>query len=95
MLLTSFTDSCRLDIVLMFVSFEMVLRRLSRFSLPVELPLLALNEEQIDALPNELYAIELNRFVGSESTTLLLFNDDGCSRSILQQKLKTKQKKEF
>lgn len=83
MLLTSFNDSCRLAIVLELGSLEMVLSRLSRFSLPVELPLLALNDEQIDALPNELYAIVLNRFDGSVSVTLLLFEVDGCSVSSL------------
>lgn len=83
MLLTSFNDSCRLAIVLVLGSFEIVLRRLSRFSLPVELPLFALNDEQIDALPNELYAIVLNKLAGSESVTLLLFEVDGCSLSIL------------
>lgn len=85
MLLTSFNDSCIVAIVLPG-SFEIVLSRLSRFSLPVvvvELPLLALNDEQIDALPNELYAIVLNKF-DSESMTLLLFDVDGCSLSILQ-----------
>lgn len=84
MLLTSFSDSCRLAIVLVLGSLEMVLRRLSRFSLPVELPLFALNDEQIDALPNELYAIVLNRFDGSVSATLLLFEVDGCSVSSLR-----------
>lgn len=89
MLLTSFNDSCIFAIVLPG-SFEMVLRRLSRFSFPVvvvvELPLLALNDEQIDALPNELYAIVLNRFDGSGSMTLLHFDVDGCSTSNLQKK---------
>lgn len=79
MLLTSFNDSCIWAIALLG-SFEIVLRRLSRFSLPVvvvELPLLALNDEQMDALPNELYAIVLNKFAGSDSMTLLLFDVDG------------------
>lgn len=92
MLLTSFNDSCKLAIVLELGSFEMVFRRLSRFSLPVvvvELPLLALNDEQMDALPNELYAIVLNRLAGSVSTTLLLFDVDGCSVSSLQKKKET------
>lgn len=87
MLLTSFNDSCMVAIVLPG-SFEIVLRRLSRFSFPVvvvELPLFALNDEQIDALPNELYAIVLNRFDGSGSMTLLLFDVDGCSISNLEQ----------
>lgn len=56
MLLTSFSDSCILAIAL-GGSFEIVFRRLSKFSLPVvvvELPLFVLNDEQIDALPNEL-----------------------------------------
>lgn len=85
MLLTSFNDSCMVAIVLPG-SFEIVLSKLSKFSLPVvvvELPLLALNDEQMDALPNELYAIVLNKFEGSESITLLLFDVDGCSVSIL------------
>lgn len=79
MLLTSFNDSCILAIVWPG-SLEMVLRRLSRFSLPVvvvELPLLALNDEHMEALPNELYAIVLNKFDDSESMTLLLFDVDG------------------
>lgn len=79
MLLTSFNESCMFAMVFPG-SFEIVLRRLSRFSLPVvvvELPLLALNDEQIEALPNELYAIVLNRFDGSGSITLLLFDVDG------------------
>lgn len=83
MLLTSFNDSCIFAIVLLG-SFEIVLRRLSRFSLPVvvvELPLLALNDEQMEALPNELYVTVLNS--GSLSTTLLLFDVDGCSLSNL------------
>lgn len=75
MLLTSFNDSCILAIVLLG-SLDIVFKRLSRFSLPVvavELPLFALNDEQIDALPKELYAILLN----GSSTTLALFDVDG------------------
>lgn len=52
----------------------------------VELPLFALNDEQMDALPNELYAIVLNRLAGSESTILLHFDVDGCSLSYLKKK---------
>lgn len=80
MLLASFNDSC----ILAFVSFDISIicidiffRRLSGLSLPavvvVELPLLALNDEQIDAFPKELYPILLN----GSSTTLLLFDVDG------------------
>lgn len=88
MLLTSFNDSCMFAIVFA-ESLEIVFRRLSIFSLPVvvvELPLFALNDEQIDAFPNELYAIVLNKFDGSVSTTLLHFDVDGCSISNLWNK---------
>lgn len=52
-LLTSFSDSCKCAVTL-DGSFEIVFSKLSKFSLPVELPLFALNDELIDALPNEL-----------------------------------------
>lgn len=83
MLLTSLIDSCIFDIVLLG-SFEIVFNRLSRFSLPVvvvELPLLALNDEQIEAFPKELYAILLN--AGASSIVLPVFDVDGNSTSSL------------
>lgn len=72
-LLTSFSDSCILVIVL-FVSFDIDFNRLpiSMFSLPVvdvEPPLFALNVEHIDAFPNELYAILLKP--DADSSTVL------------------------
>lgn len=78
MLFASFNDSCTCELV---GSLKNVFKRLSKFSLPVELPLLALNDEQIDAFPNELYPILLND--GASSIILLFFDDEGCSASNL------------
>lgn len=86
MLLTSFNDSCIFGIVLLG-SLAIVLRRLSKFSLPVvavELPLLALNDEQIDALPKELCATLLN----GSSTTLPLLDVDGPASNLKERNRK-------